>query len=414
MKLLAYLLLYLFIAPNGVPYFYVLYDNYSYTFFMGVLLIFISLEKGWIKDNKRFKYMVAYMTSIYILQLLIFGAGSPLAFIRLLVVMVITPYILLCIFKESILKKFINLMVFLSAVSLVLWGLAVIIPSIIGLYRSIIYKFNLDTITYDHMIFISTRLSFGPGGVLRNAGAFSEPGSFGTYLVLALLLNNYFSGNKFNKNVIILILAMITTFSTAVYFGLFFILAAMIFKKKILDKRLLLFIPVFYLSIFTFTEYDFLQDKVSEHYSTQMEYDLTQPTSGRILGARKSFYTLAHFPISGKGLLAATRETDYTSKFASGYGFSGFSTKIGVVGFVFWLLWLYKSSLYFSHYKKLRGRLNYLALLSVLFAQSVPLNSVPFMIFLFSGWYLEKYKFKYSTSSNYTKNHNQIKVTNYS
>jgi len=145
------------------------------------------------------------------------------------------------------------------------------------------------------------------------------------------------------------------------------------------------------LSYSAYNEFDFLGDKIETHYTSQSQMQLTDVTGGRFFGTRKSLHTLMTFPITGKGLLAATRETDATSEFAAAYGFSVFGSKIGLLGFIFWLLWLYKATIHFSHSYRIKSAMNYLALLAVLFAQSVPVDSIPFLAFVFSGWYFEKY-----------------------
>ena len=54
----------------------------------------------------------------------------------------------------------------------------------------------------------------------RNSGFVWEPGSFGCFLVIALMLNLFLNKFKFDKKSIILAIAVITTFSTTSYLGL--------------------------------------------------------------------------------------------------------------------------------------------------------------------------------------------------
>ncbi len=54
---------------------------------------------------------------------------------------------------------------------------------------------------------------------MRNAGFVWEPGAYGCFLVIALLLHFSLNKFKFNKDSLILVLAIITTLSTTAYLG---------------------------------------------------------------------------------------------------------------------------------------------------------------------------------------------------
>lgn len=392
MKFLAMLVLYLINAPNGVPYFWVLHKDTSYHFFMGVIFALIALHRGKLKVNQQIYLISAYMVFIYLGQLLLFQGGHPFAFIRLFVLYVVFPYALVSFYRENLFKIYVDLIVILSAISLVLWIPTVFSPSLVWEYRAIVLKFGLDPISFDHMIFISTRLSsLGFLGLLRNSGPFSEGGSFATYLILTLVLNNYYNNNRPNLKAAIMIAAVITTFSTAGYVALLFYLAGTILKEQVLDPRVIMMIPLLLMFYSAYNEFDFLGSKIETHYTTQSQRELTEVTGGRFFGTRKSFHTLATYPITGKGILAATRETDYTSEFYAAYGFSVFGSKIGLLGFIFWLLWMYRATAYHSRFYRLKTSMNYLALMAVLFAQSVPVDSIPFLAYMFTGWFYKKY-----------------------
>ncbi|MBN1639315.1 MAG: hypothetical protein JW866_10125 [Ignavibacteriales bacterium] len=381
-------LIYLATAVQGVPFFYYLNMNTYYIFALSVLLYLFAWQKAIIKYYKNYVFTILYLLVIYIGQLALFQAGNPLKFVRLIFTDIILGYILLNIFKKRFFKYYIDLMVGLAAISLILWSLAVIFPSVITFYRSIIARFGLDPSTKDHMIFISTRMGGNSlfMGVIRNAGAFSEPGSWGTYLMLAFVLNQYFESRWRLKSSILLI-TMLSTFSTATYVGIYLVLLGKYFKNKLNIKKLFIIILFSFMIIYSFVNFDFLQNKISVQLEDQLDKDLYEGTSGRFFGFRKSLNVLKSFPFTGIGLLYDTKITDLYSEFASGYGFGSIGSRIGIVGFFFWFLWIYKSTSYFSRRNKILTISNYLALLAVFFGQSIPITSAPVMAFLFSGWF---------------------------
>jgi len=389
MKLIYFLIIYLATAVNGVPLFIVLNSQTSYLFYYSVLLLMYALISRRLHVTQRFRFLLFFIGYVYLTQLIIFQAGNPLKFIRLVMTNIILGYTLLNIMKKNLFKYYIDLMLVLALMSLFFWTLAVLNPSILGAYRNIVSMFNLDPLTNDHMIFFSTRYKQGNQfyKIIRNAGAFSEPGSFGTYLMLAYILSKYYYRNL--KISAILIITMITTMSTAVYGGLYFILIGNVLRIKAKGRKFFYLVIISIAILLTFTQLDYVGSKVGSQFENQMDKDMTEGTSGRFFGFRKSINSLMHYPLTGRGLLYDTTVTDSYSEIAAGYGFGSVGARIGLIGLYFWFIWLYKSTLYFNRQNRYVAIFDYLALLSVFFGQSIPITSAPVMAFLYSGWYFK-------------------------
>lgn len=110
-----------------------------------------------------------------------------------------------------------HIMVVLAAISLVFWSMSILIPSLNDLFQqfpetsqghNILYLFNCYN--YD---------TTGMYSINRNAGCSWEPGRFAIMLIPAIYNNLSREGVSFqgNKKIIILLLALVSTFSTTGY-----------------------------------------------------------------------------------------------------------------------------------------------------------------------------------------------------
>lgn len=101
-----------------------------------------------------------------------------------------------------------------------------------------------------------------------NSGFTWEPGAFGCFLCITLMINFFLNRFTFDKRSIILIIAIITTFSTTTYVALVVLLfLAYRFRAKKFNKWLLLSIPAV---VIIFLEVPFLWDKIVDTYNTDM------------------------------------------------------------------------------------------------------------------------------------------------
>jgi ABC-type multidrug transport system fused ATPase/permease subunit len=111
--------------------------------------------------------------------------------------------------------------------------------------------------------------TYDQGQGFRNCGFVWEPGAFGCFLVMALLLHFLLNKFKFDRTAIILVLATITSLSTTAYMGLLFI---MLFYYRVKGGKLapLLFIAVPIIAVIAI-EVPFLFDKIGKTYDSDQE-----------------------------------------------------------------------------------------------------------------------------------------------
>ncbi len=106
--------------------------------------------------------------------------------------------------------------------------------------------------------------TFDSGHAIRNCGFVWEPGAYGCFTVMGLLMHFMLNKFKFDIGAIFLVLAIITTLSTTAYLGLFFVfLLYYRVKGGKLGPFLLFAVPVI---AFIAVEVPFLFDKIGKTY----------------------------------------------------------------------------------------------------------------------------------------------------
>lgn len=138
----------------------------------------------------------------------------------------------------------------------------------------------------------------------RNCGPYWEPGAFGGYLVFTLLL--FFSElgklwKSHRREMIIILITILTTRSTQAYVALFMLFALYYFKEKISVKTILmggLLIACTYVAYFTLP---FLHDKISEQLELTEDWEDNNSlqSANRFTTTMLDMYYISQRPIIG-------------------------------------------------------------------------------------------------------------------
>ena len=221
-------------------------------------------------------------------------------------------------------------------------------------------------------------------GLMRNCGPFWEPGMYAVFLDIALFFNLFIkqSAHKF-FNVIIL-LSIITTFSTGGYVTTALIFLFYVFTRhNVLLKiiGLIIFITVL---IFTIN-LDFIGDKIATQFnSAEVGNDVS-----RFSAILTQFEMIKDYPLTGGAQLA-----DYTDTktLASGlfYTFIQYGIPVGL----FFYIMFYKAirQLFINYSNALRNSiLFFILLLGLSISQTIFANDF-FITFLFIGLLHKKYE----------------------
>jgi hypothetical protein len=183
---------------------------------------------------------------------------------------------------------------------------------------------------------------------VRNSGMFWEPGAFAGYSILAFLfivsINGRFQIGALKKELLWLILGVITSFSTTGYVALGLIIIAYILTNYSYGKLIL--VPLFgFLALYTFNTFDFLQSKIIIQWDAALEMDRLDVSNTRFGALKMDFEYIQSSAWYGNGLHYSTRYRFHpwvTEDIGHGNGMSNFIAFWGIPLFIFWLREVYR------------------------------------------------------------------------
>lgn len=270
-------------------------------------------------NNKKF-YFVLTLYGIWASSSLIkYGTFSTeeLSYHFFMVYAITIAYIHNQIFGYKLVSIYEKIIVLLCKISIIGWGIAVFLPS----SASFFHLFP-ETRYGNHVLYIFNWMDPAKGqiysGLLRNAGCSWEPGRFAIMITLAIYCNLCQNSIKFkdNKNIIWLLLALVTTQSTTGYTIALVIYSIFLIKKfnaKYVFTFIFIITPIFYGLI----QLDFMGDKVKtkiieaqdvSRLNKSFEWHEGQNEKGEYLGSIDRFdafvfewMNIVHDPILGYG-----------------------------------------------------------------------------------------------------------------
>lgn len=227
---------------------------------------------------------------------------------------------------------------------------------------------------------------------MRNSGIFHEPGAYSIYLMLAIIINTYFTQKPFNPKNIFLMLVVLTTFSTTGYLmlGVFFAYAIITFNIPVFFKVAIIVPLLVSLSVNVYKDTDFLGPKIEDHLVSQLEYVERGEIDrrGRIYAFGMSVKSFINHPLTGRGILT-THQMDVGEIGSFGYGFPGLFARYGMFFALFYMFFFYKGFRILSNFYEMPRLFTItsfliinIGLLTQAFFMDVPFSSF-FMLGLF-------------------------------
>lgn len=229
----------------------------------------------------------------------------------------------------------------------------------------------------------------------RNCGFMFEPGAFGSILALTIalnLINNNF--NLWNKRLIILLLALISTFSTTAFLALISILLFYLVNSKLRAKLLLA--PALIIVIILVLQLPFMTNKilsVSKDPDKQLKntiqmYNYSQNTQslGRFAGLLLNIVDFKKSPIIGIGghnILTEKVKNRWGVNSVNGLG--NYLVTFGLIGILLLLYNLYRTFKSITTNNNLKGHY-YLVLIVLIMSFSFMLLESP-LLFAFQIYY---------------------------
>lgn len=263
-------------TPNTGRMVGTLSGNPMIPFYIPIILTFILLLRHHITFFHKKLWLftsVIFVWSITVCVKWNDFSSSNLSYYFFLFYAIIIAFIHVRVYGRDLFHIYEHIMVVFSVISLVLWGIALLLPFTSSLFHlfpethmgnNVLYLFNwLDpSRTHDY------------NTSLRNSGCSWEPGRFAIMLIPAILINLSRKGVTFRKNkkAIILLTALASTMSTTGY-SIAILLYAIYWFEKFTVKRSLYFIVL----ILPICVYLFSLDFMTEKIQDQLDYrGLTQ------------------------------------------------------------------------------------------------------------------------------------------
>ena len=336
-------LMFLLLAYSGNPFFSIGEGVGQYTFVIITLLMSVIFVRYFNNELSRYFYLyLLFFVAVFCFQYLILGFVSVTGALGFLI-KITFAYLVISYIGFNFRQTYLNIMFFISIISL-------------GGYLLNISGYNLPGTIYEKGITKSIILFTQVGDGFRNSGMFWEPGAFAAYLNLGLL---FYLGqfrelllNHKNK-LIIIVLALLTTFSTSGYLVLFgVIIATLIFEVG--KKYHVLIIPVLLIMSLilynVFVSVDFLGQKIEHQYSNIYERSPNEFSPDRFGALYFDLHYIEKNPITGNGLHSSTRYADHPwligQNLGHGNGFSNFIASMGILSIIFYIYFLLKFNLY--------------------------------------------------------------------
>lgn len=296
-------LVFLLIATTGMEYFY---RSQNYILIGFIISSFIFIKEG-LKIEKTFYITVMLFLVAEMFQYLMFGGFSFRTFIGTYI-RLFFAYSIISIVKFNFYKYYIRVIYLLSLISLVFY-VGSFLPSSENFYTNVLANivpqfFEIDGFYEPRpniVIFTFESTLFSEH---RNSGPFWEPGAYGVFLTLALVINHVYQRSFYTKENIVFIISIITTLSTTAFICLAFYYLFNNYEKI---KRNVLYSIVFIsfaiLFILLYERIPFLKDKI--------EYNIEiagETTSSRFGSAIADFNSFKRSPVFGLGRAGAKND----------------------------------------------------------------------------------------------------------
>jgi hypothetical protein len=267
--------------------------------------------------------------------------------------------------KKEFLKFFEEVLVKLCILSLVVWGAANIFggPFVDFMHSIAVLENTPPTETNSIVVGLGSQFEMG---IRRNIGFTWEPGRFACWIILGLYVNmvrHNFSIVYIWKNInfVILLITLLSTFSTTGYSALGVILLCYLMNKKSNIIKILIIVASIFI-IPTILAYPFMKEKIialmdiESDFQTIMYYKnatkMSEVCPQRFTGLYVSLNNFIHDIFLGFGHLKNSYTTSVVFAnsiiVAPSEGILGILAKYGFFVGAFFYYWLFKSSIYLS------------------------------------------------------------------
>lgn len=314
----------------------------------GVMLVAFTLFAFWKrigkKEWKRVAAWQAMLALIFVMQFINLHYVSPLACINFMS-KVAAAMLIPCALGRKFRVLYLKIMTVTGAISLVFFAL-----NLCGIYFPSL--FTLDQPMETVIVYTQRKAGYVGSSMYRNSGMFWEPGAFAGYIILAFLLyidDMKLLVRKHLPSVIILLICLVTTFSTAGYL----LVVIMSFYYVFLEIRhKILIVPVLAVLIpalaVLFVNSEFLGEKILRQFEDITTMNPDSLNYERVGSLVFDAQYIALHPLFGNGLANKTRfalHQQFSDELLSAFsnGFSGCLASMGIIFMLMYLAALYRN-----------------------------------------------------------------------
>lgn len=320
-----------------------------------VFLVFIAFKRGVkLLEVKIFVLLLFVYFLIFLQNVLYSGMSYASLYLPLRIFYI--PYLIYRILGIRFLL-YLQQVIFVSALyTFPLWLMQSLIPSFDALLQTLIVQvlpFSWSVVPRSLLFYTA---AWGEGvfnttlGIYRNSGVFHEPGAYGVFLILAIVINTWFSKNLYSKRNLFLMLVLLTTLSTTAYIVLFIVVLSDLIAKKINPALKVVSVMLFLFgAIQVYQSGDFLQEKVNNQFEDQIQaaelnVGKTEAKSGRFYAFFTSLQLFSEHPVFGRGIVYSSSEKASGEMHKDGsfaYGITGIMSTYGIIFTVLFVVAFY-------------------------------------------------------------------------
>ena len=248
------------------------YQGNALAFLIPLILSIIFLVKNRVFSSidKKTIFVFIFFTLWFFAQFIKYG-NSNLSLSFFFFYQLVIAYSLAHVFGFRLFYLFENIVSKLSLVCLICWVVNLLFPSLIdAIIAPISYNNPTGLVKYNIFVVSFLNKATQPDLFYRNPGFSWEPGMYASIVSTAILLNlfrNNFSV-KNNKNFIILLCSLFSTFSTTGYIVLSCVILPLLLFQIPAKKGFILF-PLFIIFIAIIFQLDFVGNKISNLQSSE-------------------------------------------------------------------------------------------------------------------------------------------------
>lgn len=341
-----YFLVFLLIANSGMPFF----TGNPYFIVVSLVFTLFFVKNPSLKASRFFIFTIAILTILIAGQTITTGVFE-IRTAASLYIRWIYPFVVLLVVKKNISYLLVKVMYILTITTFIFYIPQLLIPG----FEDFLYSISDAIVTifptakfgdsrYSNIIIFTVRNTMHEDliGFIRNSGPFNEPGKFGGFLLLAIVLS-VLSGEKiFCKRNILFMIAGITTLSTATIIALFLLIifhTIFIQGKKLIS---ILFVPLsIFIAMLAYSDLQFLSKRIDRSIYGLNSLDNAQyEKRSRVVSAIVDLETFSQYPIFGTGRASESRfnsEENSDSELSHrNNGTTDFLVKYGLLFFIYY------------------------------------------------------------------------------